>query len=439
MEEEAGSARTVNCRPPTITTEDRNNSSSKSRSPGEVVNQSAKVEPDSRPQALSLKERLRFEAFMAELSATFVNVPSDQVDSQIVTALRQIVEFLDIDRSGMGEMVGNQLEITHSYELPGVPPSPRVILEAHFPAYARKVRAGEPFRIPDDLPPEASVEREFMARTGLKTNLTIPLKVTGAVVGGIGFASFRAPIDWPDDLIRRLRLVGDIFTNAIARKRADEALRKLAAKLLTAQEEERRRIAREMHDDWSQRLAILGIDVARVATQIGGSPAALPLVHAIQQQIVALSEDVHALSRQLHPSILEDLGLIEALRSECSGFSRREGIAIVYIANDTIPAPPRDVALCIYRVAQEALRNLAKHAAVNEARVELAVADSQVVLRVEDKGAGFDPTRCSMKPGLGLSSIDERVRLVRGELSIRSAPGNGTTIEVRAPLAWDRP
>lgn len=178
------------------------------------------------PLALPVQDRLRFETFLANLSATFVNVPVTEVDSQIESGLKQIVEFLDLDRSGFGELSLEGLVITHSYQVPGVPPSPRVILEAQFPFYAKKVHEGEVFRAPEDLPPEAVREREFAARTGLKSNLTIPLKVTGCVIGGIGFASFRSHRDWPDELVQRLRLVGDIFTNALARKRADEALQR---------------------------------------------------------------------------------------------------------------------------------------------------------------------------------------------------------------------
>src|SRR5262249_18879042 len=143
-------------------------------------------------------ERLRFETLLANLSATFVNVPATEVDSQIESGLKQIVEFLDLDRTGLGQLSPEGMGITHSYQAPGVPPSPRVILEAQFPFYARKVHEGEVFRAPEDLPPEAVREREFAARTGLKSNLTIPLKVTGSVVGGIGFASFRSTREWPD-------------------------------------------------------------------------------------------------------------------------------------------------------------------------------------------------------------------------------------------------
>ncbi len=122
-----------------------------------------------------------------------------------------------------------------------------------------------------------------------------------------------------------------------ARKRAVEQLRlsherqrDLASRLLRAQEEERRRLAREMHDDWTQRLAVLSIDAAKLERQLGDPEKAVPVLRAMQEQLVTLSEDVHALSRQLHPSILDDLGLVEALRSECASLSRREGIVVTY-------------------------------------------------------------------------------------------------------------
>jgi len=148
---------------------------------------------------------------------------------------------------------------------------------------------------------------------------------------------------------------------------------------------------------------------------------------------------VHALSRQLHPSILDDLGLVEALRSECASFSRREEIAVDY-RPEKVPADlPMDIALCVYRVAQEALRNVAKHAGVNEAAVTLVAAGSELLLHIQDKGAGFDMESARSQPGLGLSSMAERVRLIEGKFSITSAPARGTTIEVSVPLAGSDP
>jgi signal transduction histidine kinase len=401
-----------------------------------------------------VQERLRFETLLAELSATFVNLPASHVDSQIESALRCLVEFLGVDRGGLAECVDDpkQLVISHSFHMPGVPPHTRIIVNDELPWYARSINQGDVLRfsmLPDDLPAEATLEREYCMQVGLKSHLMIPLKVMNTVVGAIGFGSFRRHRPWPDDLIQRLRLVGEIFTNALVRKRAEEALRArerslrqtreglrmLAAKLLHAQEEERRRIAREMHDDWTQRLALLGIDIAKLEKHLGAPEKALPLLRTMQEQLVGLSEDVHALSRQLHPSILDDLGLVEALRSECAGFSRREGIKVVYHPEEVPATLPKDIALCFYRVAQEALRNVAKHAAVNEAWVTLVVTGPELLLRVQDKGVGFDPTEGHSQPGLGLSSMEERARLIQAQLAVTSAPGQGTTVEVRVPLA----
>jgi signal transduction histidine kinase len=405
-----------------------------------------------------LQERQHFEALLAELSATFVNLPAAEVDSQIELALRRLVEFLGVDRGGLAEVSSDQkqLVITHSYHVPDVPSLAPMILNEQMPWYARTVYRGEVLRLcelPDDLPPEATAERQYSLGVGLKAHVMIPLKVMGSVVGALGFSSFRGCHDWPGDLIQRLRLVGEIFTNAVARKRADEALqvreqslrrtreslRQLAARLLHAQEEERRRIAREMHDDWTQRLAVLGIDLAKLEKCIDKPEKALPLLRAMQGKLVDLAEDVHALSRQLHPSILDDLGLVEALRSECASFSRREGIVVSYLPCEVPSTLPRDVALCVYRVAQESLRNIAKHAAVAEAWVSLLVRGPELVLLVEDLGAGFDATGMRSQPGLGLSSMQERVRLVGAALLVTSAPGRGTTVEVRVPLTPGAP
>ena len=178
------------------------------------------------PLASASQEYSRFETFLADLSATFISVPADQVDAQIVAGLRQIVEFLGIDRSGLGELVAekNKIVITHSYEVPDVPATPRIYVEDHWPDYASKVQEGEPFRVPEDLPAEATAEREYLAQVGLKSQFTIPLKMAGAVVGAIGFASFRSHLEWPEDLVLRLGLIGDIFNYSLARKHAYEAL-----------------------------------------------------------------------------------------------------------------------------------------------------------------------------------------------------------------------
>jgi PAS domain S-box-containing protein len=222
------------------------------------------------------------------------------------------------------------------------------------------------------------------------------------------------------------------------RKRAEQTVRMLAGQLLTAQEAERRRVAREMHDDLTQRLAGLAIEAAKLERECGPSAVADRL-RAMKDDLIRLSQDMHSLSRQLHPSILEDLGLVEALRSECGNFSQREGIRVRYAPQAVPPEIPKEVALCLYRIAQEALRNVAKHSGAQEAHVSLTATDEGILLSIEDAGAGFSPVQVQGKPGLGLASMEERARLIGGDFSLRSRPSQGTLIEVWAPLPGRTP
>ena len=168
----------------------------------------------------------------------------------------------------------------------------------------------------------------------------------------------------------RLRLLGEIFVNALERKRAEEAsreserilrqnendLRRLAGRLIYAQEEERSRLARELHDDLAQRLAVFAIDVGRLEQQLMDPPAPVrEELREMKNGIVKISQDVHSLSRQLHPSILDDLGLIKAVESECTSFSRREGIEIVFNHENIPRVIPKDISLSLYRIIQEGL------------------------------------------------------------------------------------
>jgi len=217
------------------------------------------------------------------------------------------------------------------------------------------------------------------------------------------------------------------------RKQVQEARTDLLHRLVRAQEEEHRRIARELHDDLTQRLAVLAIDVGKIE-QSPGCPSDIgKRACSIREELAALSESVHSLSRQLHPSILDDLGLVDALRSECLSLDRRDGIAVEYTAEHVPTDLPRHVALCVYRVAQEALRNVARHARSSRAFVRLVADGRELVLRVRDRGIGFE-VGTHKKTGLGLESMRERARLIHARMAVRSRPGKGTQITMRVPL-----
>jgi len=217
--------------------------------------------------------------------------------------------------------------------------------------------------------------------------------------------------------------------------KSQDDFRNLAGKLLSAQESERRRLAREMHDDLTQRLAVLAIDIGKIEQGFQDTQdPVFEMLQSVREGLVHLSGDIHAISRQLHPSILEDLGLVDAVKSECSSFTQREGIAVDYRTESVPPGIPADVAICIYRIVQEGLRNVAKHADTTHLQVALTGKDDSIHLMIKDQGAGFDPKAMEKKPGLGLVSMQERVRLIQGNISIESRPGKGTVINVRASL-----
>ena len=228
---------------------------------------------------------------------------------------------------------------------------------------------------------------------------------------------------------RAVRTYG-VLRDVTERKRAEGELHDLSRRLIGAHEAERALLARELHDDVSQRLAVLAIDVGR-AELAAADEAQAEAMQEARAGLVRLSEDVHSLAYQLHPSVLEELGLVEALRTECE---RRGRQGRLDLSADLEPLPAvigKDAALCLFRVAQEALNNVARHAGVRAATVTLRRMDGGLLLAVSDGGAGFDPQSPGKGMSLGLASMRERVQLVHGTLDIESAPDRGTTI-----LAW---
>ncbi len=217
------------------------------------------------------------------------------------------------------------------------------------------------------------------------------------------------------------------------RRRAEDEARDLNGRLITAHEDERARLAHALHDDVTQRLALLAIDAGHKEKGLG-DPIAGQAMRSIRHGLVQLSEDVHALSYALHPAILEDLGLVEALKAECARFGAVEGIPTRLRTNGDVVEPPRALSICLYRVTQEALRNVARHSGASSVEVDLRAVDGGLELTVQDNGVGFNSTRKQARPSLGVAGMRQRLSLADGELLIESAPGGGTTIVARAPL-----
>ncbi|HEX4922399.1 MAG TPA: sensor histidine kinase, partial [Candidatus Bathyarchaeia archaeon] len=219
-----------------------------------------------------------------------------------------------------------------------------------------------------------------------------------------------------------------------ALKRAEEALSGMTRKLVEAQEQERARIARELHDDINQRLAMLVVELGQVQENHSELPhVILEHMHKLQQQTTRISADVQALSHDLHSSQLEYLGVVAGMKSWCKEFGERQKLKID-CRHDVRSTLTPEIGLCLFRVLQEALHNAAKHSGVNRINVQLHEESGEVHLNVRDLGKGFDVEVARQGRGLGLTSMRERVRLVNGTIEIQSTPMGGTTIHVRVPL-----
>jgi signal transduction histidine kinase len=218
-------------------------------------------------------------------------------------------------------------------------------------------------------------------------------------------------------------------------KQARDAQLQLSGLLINAQETERRRLASELHDDFSQRLALLSIGLENASELLTISPgAAKQQLDELYKSASELGADLHTASHRLHPSGLERLGLATGLSALCKEFTARQGIAVAFSSENIPGVLPPDVALCLFRIAQEGLQNLRKYSGASQGQVNLRKDGDRLLLCVSDQGRGFDTKDVRNGVGLGIRSMGERARLVGGQFEIHSEPEKGTRIDVSVPL-----
>jgi signal transduction histidine kinase len=219
------------------------------------------------------------------------------------------------------------------------------------------------------------------------------------------------------------------------RRLAGEQLARLSRKLIEAQEEERKRIARDVHDDYSQRLALLAIDVENLGQKVGASSQGTKQeLLKFYERISELCTDMHSLSHQLHSSTLESLGLVAGIRAFCGEFTETEHVQVDFTHENVPRSIPGDVALCLFRIVQEGLRNVKRHSGAEKAHVRIEWFDGSLHLTVSDHGKGFDVGSPPVGSGIGIWSMQERLRLLGGRLHIQSHLMQGTTIDASLPL-----
>jgi signal transduction histidine kinase len=395
-----------------------------------------------------LAERLRFETLVSDLSSRFAASAALDAEPSIQSGLRLVGEGLDVDWATVRILddQGDRARLAQAWTRDGVAPRPAVIRESQTPWIFDRVRAGHVVRVaqPGDLPDEAAIDQQNLQALGLRATVVLPLVVDRVVAGCFSVGTVRETRPWPDELVSRLQLLAEIFSHALERRRAalaaresETRIRDLAGRLMTAQEEERRRIARDLHDHVNQELAALSISLSTLAQRLPAGTTSdlgdqLGKLHA---RTVTVSDTVRHLSHGLHPGILQHVGLVAAIRGYCREFEREHSLPIAFQADGDLGTVPPDVSLCLYRVVQEGLGNVAKHAGARKIQVTVEGSGPDIVLAVTDDGCGFDPLDARSRRGLGLLSLDERVRLVGGRLTVDAKPLGGTKLRIVVPLA----
>ncbi|TKS59508.1 MAG: sensor histidine kinase [Nitrospira sp.] len=209
-----------------------------------------------------------------------------------------------------------------------------------------------------------------------------------------------------------------------------EDLRTLAGKLLTVQDEERRRISRDLHDDVNQRLGAIGLQLDSLSRNLPGSPTTVrQRIRAIRRHVSELSDDVRELAYRFHQTTVEDLGLVVALQRYLNDFVKRTGINARFTKPRSAAPIPLRLATCLYRIAQESLGNVGLHAKASQVTLVLTVSSDTISLTIWDNGIGMDLEEVrSRKEGLGMLSMQERARLLNGSVVWHSSPGEGTRV-----------
>jgi signal transduction histidine kinase len=231
------------------------------------------------------------------------------------------------------------------------------------------------------------------------------------------------------------------FLTDISKRKTDEQsiqqqkdeLRQLAGRLMTAQDDERRRIARDLHDDLSQKLAYLAMDLGKLVSK-PDAPATTGDLRLLQMRAAEAADTVRKISHQLHPSILDDIGLEGALEQYCDEFQERSGIVTHFESMNVPDSLAKEVASSLYHIFKECLRNVSKHSQSDEVSVRLDVADGHLCLTVKDQGIGLAATPRQPQGHIGLVGMKERAHLINGSLSIHSRTGEGTEVTVKVPL-----
>jgi PAS domain S-box-containing protein len=393
----------------------------------------------------ALQHQFQLQKIITALSTEFINLTPDEIDDGIMRALKMIGEFIDADRSYVFLFYDNltRMNNTHEWCADGIKPeihNCQGFFVKDFPWCEAIINRFETIHIPRvaDLPPDA-IEKEVFQSQHIQSLVLIPMTYCKSLYGFIGLDSVRTEKAWPDYIIVLLEIVGNIFANALERRCTERILRKsknklrhLSCQLIEAQEKDRKRISSELHDNVGQSIATIKFALELFLRQTGQSTENLK-VESLEKAVLMARQtiqEVRKIQMDLRPSLLDEMGIASSISWFCRKFKKiYKNISIeqhISLKEEDVPPPLKVV---IFRVVQEALNNVGKHAEADRMWISLQATDVRIELAIEDNGVGFDVEKASSCHGFGLMSMKERVKFSGGFFSIESKKGSGTVVQ----------
>ena len=382
-----------------------------------------------------LKFRLRFEDLIVQISQKLVGAGPDDLDRVIAAALRDLARFTRVDRATilMFSDDGKTVSATHEWAVRGMVSARKMLKNLSLalapsivPLLRRKIVQSS------DASGMGRYERQWYDRLRVKSFLQVPMICRKRVIGALSFAWKESGKKWSDDHIKLVKLMGQIMAGTLYRRYLEEGHRRLADALLELQEVERTRVSAMLHDHLGQILTLAKIHLANAVTHKERAAASLRQCGEKLDDALAV---VRNLASRLRPPILQDMGIGMALKTLCHEFGAEGGLKAYFVRSGRDPVLAETVSTCLYRVLQEALTNVVRHARASAVHVVMRTTTQSVSLEVKDNGRGFDIRALRRGRGIGLIGMEERLRRCGGELQITSTKGRGTCLLARVPRA----
>jgi len=390
-----------------------------------------------------MNEKHRFseiEQFTIESSKLLLDIDTSDLPAAIQHSLQSFLPYISAQRMTLLRIDDNNcFEAAFAAVATGYPAvsMPEVGVES---TYIDIIAKGEIVSVSEEQLHAVMTDADdhIIKKHGIIAHIAIPIKVRGKIWGSINASRYKGSTDWGEATIQRMQSFGQILAATYERyaywqtiQHKNSQLETLSRALIRNQEVERKTLSRELHDNFSQKMALLTFEASNLATNITDKQDQQALL-ALQQQIQHIAAEMQALSRSLHPAILDDLGLIPALIAECRRVSEVKNIEVQTMFSE-IPTLKKDLSLNLYRILQEALNNVAKHAHASAVFVFLDIVGSALSFQIVDDGVGCDVEHFQTTYSIGLRSIRERAAQFSGQVRFASPEEGGFSINITIP------